>query len=62
MLLNCLAVGAGGFTTFSAFSLESLELMESGKPLLFGVYVGASVVLCIAGVLLGKWIAALVQG
>ncbi len=28
----------GGFTTFSAFSLESLGLLESGKPFWGGLY------------------------
>ena len=44
----------GGFTTFSTFSLESLELLQSGKWLLFGVYVAASLVLCIGGVFAGR--------
>lgn len=44
----------GGFTTFSTFSLESLELLQSGKWLLFGAYVAASLVLCIGGVFAGR--------
>lgn len=44
----------GGFTTFSTFSLESLELLQNGKWLLFGTYAALSIVLCIAGVFLGK--------
>lgn len=46
----------GGFTTFSTFSLEALGLLEGGKLLLFTVYVGASVILCLTGVFVGKWI------
>lgn len=46
----------GGFTTFSTFSLEALGLLESGKGALFALYVGASIVLCIAGVFGGKYL------
>lgn len=46
----------GGFTTFSAFSLEALGMLEGGKLLLFAVYAAASVILCLAGVFIGKWI------
>ncbi len=45
----------GGFTTFSAFSLQTLELLQSGEVLWAGAYVVGSVVLC----LLGVWIGAL---
>ena len=34
----------GGFTTFSAFSLECLQLMEQDRPLAAMLYVAASVV------------------
>lgn len=47
----------GGFTTFSTFSLETLELMESGQWLAAGGYALASVTLCVAGVLAGKMLA-----
>ena len=47
----------GGFTTFSSFALESLTLMQDGKSMMSLVYMAASVVLCILGVYLGKWIA-----
>lgn len=47
----------GGFTTFSTFSLETLELIEGGQWAAAGGYALASVVLCVAGVLAGKLLA-----
>lgn len=44
----------GGFTTFSTFSLESLTLLENGRPGLFALYALLSVALCLVGVWLGK--------
>lgn len=46
----------GGFTTFSTFSLEALGLLQSGRWLLFGLYAVLSLVLCIGGVMIGKWL------
>ncbi len=43
----------GGFTTFSAFSLEAALLWERGQVLGFVVFVGASVILSIAAVFAG---------
>ena len=45
----------GGFTTFSTFSLETLTLLEGGRTALGLGYAGASLVLCVAGVWLGRW-------
>lgn len=43
----------GGFTTFSSFSLQTLDLVR-GKQVLWAVgYVVSSVVLCLAGVWIG---------
>lgn len=45
----------GGFTTFSTFSNESLQLLKSGFYPTFFAYVIGSVVLGILGVMLGVW-------
>ena len=47
----------GGFTTFSAFGIETLLLMEDGKLGYAALYVGLSVVLGIAAVFAGAWLA-----
>jgi CrcB protein len=43
----------GGFTTFSAFSLDSLKLIQQGQPLAAALYVLASVALSMIAVALG---------
>ncbi len=43
----------GGFTTFSAFSLESLRLMKNGAYLTATAYIAASILACLACVWLG---------
>jgi CrcB protein len=43
----------GGFTTFSAFSLDALSLFERGDVGLAGLYVGASVILSVGACALG---------
>jgi fluoride exporter len=43
----------GGFTTFSAFSLEAVLLWERGETAAAGFYIGGSVILSILGLLLG---------
>ena len=42
---------------FSTFSLETLELIEGGQYAIAGAYALVSVVLCVAGVLVGKVLA-----
>ncbi|MER6916788.1 CrcB family protein [Streptomyces sp. NPDC000594] len=42
----------GGFTTFSAYAGEFHTLMEHGRPGTALLYAGATVVCCVAGVLL----------
>jgi len=50
----------GGFTTFSAFSLDTLKLIEAGRIGAAGLYagasVGASVLAVFAGVMLARGI------
>ena len=46
----------GGFTTSSAFSLVALLVWERHEHVLAALYVGGSVVLAIAGLVLGLWI------
>lgn len=46
----------GGFTTFSAFSLQTLELIRAGAWPAAGAYVGLSVGICLAGVAAGWWL------
>jgi fluoride exporter len=51
----------GGYTTFSSFSLESLNLMRNGDWLAAGGYIGASVLFCLIGVWLGHVAGALIN-
>jgi len=49
-----LLIGAlGGFTTFSAFSIESFNLIEQGELIKAGTNIVASVVACIGATWLG---------
>ena len=49
-----LATGiCGGFTTFSAFSLENFELLQTGKPMMMLLYSAASLLLGITAVWIG---------
>ena len=43
----------GGFTTFSAFSLDTLTLYERGQPGVAAAYVAGSVVLSLAAIVAG---------
>lgn len=46
----------GGFTTFSAFTLESMGLLQEARILPFFIYLFTSVAIGIAATLLGFWI------
>ena len=52
----------GGFTTFSSFSLQTLDLMRGGALERAAINVVASVVLCIAAVALGHAVGAHFNG
>jgi CrcB protein len=52
----------GGFTTFSSFSLQTLDLLRTGSVTRAAVNVGASVILCIAAVALGHIVASHLNG
>jgi fluoride exporter len=47
----------GGYTTFSAFSWQTFELLRNQQYLLAGANVVASVLLCLLAVGLGYWAA-----
>ncbi len=52
----------GGYTTFSSFSLQTLDLLRGGAVVRAGVNIAASVVLCVGAVAVGHLIAARVNG
>lgn len=47
----------GGFTTFSAFSLDAVNLIESGRIAAAAFYIGGSVGLSILALMLGLMVA-----
>ena len=52
----------GGFTTFSSFSLQTLDLLRSGAVLRASINIVASLLLCIGAVAVGHTVAAHVNG
>jgi CrcB protein len=52
----------GGYTTFSSFSLQTLDLIRAGAPGRALVNVAASVILCLAAVTLGHLAASQLNG
>lgn len=60
-LRTFLATGIlGGYTTFSAFSLDFANLLREGQPIEAALYVVGSVGLSLAGVLAGLWLARMI--
>ncbi|PSL18496.1 fluoride efflux transporter CrcB [Shimia abyssi] len=47
----------GGFTTFSAFSLETVTMIERGQLGAAALYVSISVIGSVAALMLGLWVA-----
>ena len=47
----------GGFTTFSAFSLEVAEFLRKGETVKAGAYAGLSLLLGVTALFIGLWIA-----
>jgi fluoride exporter len=52
----------GGYTTFSAFSMQTLDLARAGNPLAAGGNVLLSMVLCLAAVWLGFAVGSALNG
>lgn len=52
----------GGFTTFSSFSLQTLDLLRVGAIGRAAINIGVSVVLCLASVTAGHLLAAQLNG
>lgn len=62
MLLFLMTGVCGGFTTFSSFTWESLQLIQRGDVLVAGAYIVGSCVLCLVAALAGQQIAARLCG
>ena len=49
----------GGFTTFSTFANESIQMLQGGNLVGFATYLGASIILGLALCVLGYWLVGL---
>ena len=47
----------GGFSTFSTFSIETLKMIQEGRATMAILYLGLSVMLSLAALLMGDWLA-----
>jgi CrcB protein len=52
-----LSGGLGAYTTFSTFSLETLNLLENGETAKAAAYMAGSVLLAVGAAMLGAWFA-----
>ncbi len=52
----------GGFTTFSSFSLQTLDLLRMGAPGRALINIAASVLLCLGAVAIGHYAGAVLNG
>ncbi len=55
-LLLCTVGFCGGFTTYSTFSSQSLQMLQSGKYTTAGIYIISTLVIC----LLGSWLGVII--
>jgi fluoride exporter len=46
----------GGFTTFSSFSMQTVDLLRAGETVPAALYMLGSVALCLAGTFFGYWL------
>jgi CrcB protein len=52
----------GGFTTFSAFSLQTFDLLRAGAPFRAGTNIVVSVLFCVLATALGHYVASQING
>lgn len=52
----------GGYTTFSSFSLQTLNLARSGEWVWAAGYIALSLIACLGAVLLGFWAGLAIMG
>lgn len=52
----------GGFTTYSTFNLETLEMVDEGQWVRAIIYIVATLVLCLGAGLLGLWLGKQLRG
>lgn len=61
-VMRLLAIGfCGGFTTFSTFSADTVRLLRDGQYAPAALYMGLSIIVCIACVAVGIWFGQLLK-